>query len=163
MCGHTDGVEHTAEIFVNADPRTVADVVADLSTYPLWNDVVTSAEPLDDESPEVAWLTTLRATVGPFARSKQLRMVRNEHRVEGWTHTIRFVRSEIDGREHSAWIMNAGITPQDPTSTIAQRSKVVLGLEYGGGLWNPALDLVLGAAIDRATRNLSAFLEARSV
>ena len=146
MCGHTDGVEHTAEIFVNADPVTVADVVADLSTYPLWNDVVASAEPLDNDSTDVAWLTTLRARVGPFARSKQLRMVRSEHRVEDQTHTIRFVRSEIDSREHSAWIMNAGITPGGN-----QRSRVVLGFEYGGGLWNPALDLVLGAAIDRAT------------
>lgn len=158
MCGHTDGVEHTAEIFVNADPVTVADVVADLSTYPLWNDVVASAEPLDDNNATVAWLATLRARVGPFARSKQLRMVRSEHRVEDRIHTIRFTRSEIDGREHSAWIMNAEIAPVGD-----QRSRVVLGLDYGGGLWNPALDLVLGAAIDRATRNLSPFLEARSV
>jgi hypothetical protein len=158
MCGQTDGVEHTAEIFVNADPVTVADVVADLSTYPLWNDVVASAEHNDNDNVTVAWLTTLRARVGPFARSKQLRMVRSEHRVVDQTHTIRFIRSEIDGREHSAWIMKAGITPVGD-----QRSRVVLGLEYDGGLWNPALDLVLGAAIDRATRNLSAFLEARSV
>lgn len=161
MCGHTDGVEHTAEIFVTADPRTVADVVADLSTYPLWNDVVASAEPLND-SDDVAWLTTLRARVGPFARSKQLRMVRSEHRVEDQTHTIRFVRSETDGREHSAWIMNAGIAPAT-TSTNDQTSRVVLGLDYSGGLWNPALDLVLGSAIDRATRNLSSYLEVRSV
>ena len=105
MCGHTDGVEHTAEIFVNADPVTVADVVADLSTYPLWNDVVASAEPLDDDSTDVAWLTTLRARVGPFARSKQLRMVRSEHRVEDQDthdsiHSLRDRRSRALGMDH---------------------------------------------------------------
>lgn len=147
-------MEHTSEIFVDADPDDVGGVLADLSTYPLWNDVVATAEAIDGRG-EPVWITTLRAQVGPFSRSKQLRMARTKYSVTDEAHEIRIERAEVDGRDHSEWVMTAHIEPN------GAGSRVVLGLEYSGGLWNPGLDLVLGAAIDRATKNLATYLDRR--
>ena len=50
------------------------EALADLSTYPEWLALVTEAEPQGDHT----WLVTLRARLGPLARSKRLRMVRTQ-------------------------------------------------------------------------------------
>lgn len=150
----------TSDLLVDAPPAAVVDVLADLSTYPAWNDLVSSAEPLeqlaDDAGP--VWRTTLTAKVGPFARSKQLRFVRSALNTDDETSvtTISFSRSEDDDRSHASWTMECSISPEDSSS------RVQLTLAYDGGLWVPALGSVLDGAIERSTRRLPSYVQERS-
>ena len=143
-------MKHTSRILLEARVDRVAEVVGDLSTYPHWNDVVAEATPVPDD-PD-SWMTTLRARVGPFARSKQLRMTRTRNEREGDRRTIRFERQEVPAREHAAWIMDAQVAPNGDGTVVE------LSLDYTGGLWTAPLEPVLGAAIDRATRRLGSYL-----
>ena len=153
-------MKHSSDLEVEADAETIVETLSDLSTYPLWNDLVSaaSATPAIDGDEGPAWLTTLRAQVGPFARSKQLRFVRDDHlvapEIDGWL--IRFVRREADERTHASWTMDVQVT-----DLAGPMSAVTLTLSYDGGLWVPALGAILGGAIDRATVRLPAYLETR--
>lgn len=150
-------MKHSSELIVRADPNKVAEVLADLSTYPSWNDLVSEAEPVepDDGDAGPAWRTTLRAQVGPFARSKQLRFVREFNETHEDHSSVRFIRREVDGRTHAAWTMEAEVEP------VASISSVTLSLAYDGGLWIPALNNVLHSAIAKATDRLPAYVEQR--
>jgi len=154
-------VKHSTNLLIEASSDVVGNVLADLGTYPHWNDLVQAAELTSgtantENSP--SWKTTLRAQVGPLARSKQLRFVRTVDETDAAAvRTIRFVRQELDGREHAAWVMETVIEPDGTTS-----SHVTLGLSYSGGLWMPALGNVLGGAIERATAKLPAYVASLS-
>ena len=80
----------------------VWDVVSDLGTYPEWLDIVARAVPAGD----AAWTVDLRGRVGPFARSKRLRMARTLAQAP---NNVLFEREELDGSEHSAWVLRAGL------------------------------------------------------
>ncbi|MFM7897431.1 MAG: hypothetical protein ACKO97_00490, partial [Actinomycetota bacterium] len=80
-----------------AQPSAVVARVAELDRYPEWMSLVHSATRIA-EMPEPTWDVELRAKVGPFARSKRLRMVRSQF-VEGETTNIVFERRETDGRQ----------------------------------------------------------------
>ena len=101
-------------------------VVADLETYSQWLDIVhvVEVEPSGDNESN-AWLVELRGKVGPFARSKRLRMVRS---VCESPNTVIFKRSETDGRMHSPWVLTAQL------SQTAIGSSVTVHLHYGGKL-----------------------------
>ena len=150
-------MKHSSELIVQADPSKVAEVLADLATYPEWNDLVSSAELIEASNgdPGPAWRTTLRAQVGPFSRSKQLRFVRDRSEEHDDHASVRFIRREVDGRDHAAWTMEAEVEP------VASISAVTLTLSYSGGLWIPALGSVLHSAIERATERLPAYMEQR--
>lgn len=151
-------MKHSSELFVEAPAEAVVAILSDLSTYPAWNDLVAAAEVVDQtpDDPGPAWRTTLTAKVGPFARSKQLRFVRDTVDIDGETTTIRFSRHELDGRTHASWTMHCAVTESsgDPAGTA-----VVLTLAYDGGLWIPALGGVLDGAIERATRRLPGYVQ----
>ena len=153
-------MKHSSELFVDATPEVVVDVLADLSTYPSWNDLVAAAEVLDQmpDDPGPAWRTTLTAKVGPFARSKQLRFVRStlDSDDEGTTN-IGFSRNELDDRTHASWRMECTVSTHDES-----RTAVVHTLSYDGGLWVPALGGVLDGAIERATRRLPSYVQEHS-
>lgn len=160
-------MKHSSDLVVDALAPTVIGALEDLSTYPEWNDLVSQAVPSPtlDGDPGPAWLTTLRAQVGPFARSKQLRFVRDDnaasdpdrpgHPADEQSTHILFVRREHDGRSHAHWAMNAKVTP------VGNATEVTLELHYDGGLWVPSLGAILGGAIDRATERLPSYLESR--
>lgn len=152
--GQTGAVEHRIEVRVDAGPDSVTDALADLTTYPEWNDLVVAADPVPtvDGDPGPAFSMTLRGRIGPFARSKQLRMVR----LPPDPGRVRFERRELDGRHHAAWVMDASVTP-----VHGGGSAVELILRYDGGLWSSALEALLSASIDRATVGLPAFLNRR--
>ncbi len=170
--GHTGRVQRTFSAPTEADQRSLYEVMADLATYPAWLDVVNRAEPAgvhpptdahrrragvddaDDTDADPAWIVTLRARIGPLARSKRLRMVRTV--ADG--HHVRFERRELDGRNHSRWVLSARV---DPLDDEPWRSRVELDLEYGGSLWSGLLDGVLQAAADGATRRLQDYVSAR--
>jgi len=128
--------------------------MSDLATYPDWLDLVTEVEPATGDGSQPAWHVTLKARVGPFARSKRLRIVRSAERFDGATNagTVRFERAENDGRDHAPWIMDVAV------SAAANGSEVRVDLSYGGGLWTNVLDPVLGSAIDRALTQLPAYV-----
>jgi hypothetical protein len=156
-------VKHSTDLVVEADSAAVIAVLADLSTYPSWNDLVTNAVPIEPhvDDPGPAWITTLRAQIGPLARSKQLRFVQAHLDTAASEKSVRFVRREIDERDHAEWIMEAVVIEAGGSSKVTPCSKVTLSLAYDGGLWVPALGGVLSGAIDRATSRLPTYLETR--
>lgn len=153
---HTWGVERAFSAPTEADQAHLYEVIADLGTYPNWLDLVSSVEPVDPspaDPAEMAWSITLRARIGPLARSKRLRMVRTVADGE----QVRFERQELDGRQHSTWVLAARVGPAD---RAPWRSTVTLDLHYGGSLWSGLLDAVLQSAADDATERLQAYVTA---
>ena len=62
----------------------------------------------------------------------------------------RFERAEVDGRSHSAWVLEASLDPAGGGTTLTMR------LAYSGGLWSSALDGLLQGQVDRAGTRLDA-------
>lgn len=127
-------------------PDRVWAVVSDLGTYPTWLDIVARAVPAGDG----AWSVDLRGRLGPFARSKRLRMARTV--AEAPTSVV-FERRELDGREHSPWVLEASVAPSRDGSTLTMR------LHYGGALFGPVLERLLGDTIERSRPRLLAVLD----
>ena len=124
--------------------------VADLSRYPEWLDIVPRAVPADDGGDAPAWIIDLRGRLGPFARSKRLRMVRT--RIDA-PDTVVFEREERDGRSHSPWLLEATVTNPDVGA-----SRLTMHLHYGGGLWGPLVERLLTDEIERSRPRLLALL-----
>ncbi len=132
--------------------------VEDLVLYPQWMPMVHTVEAADpdtDDPERPAWNVELQAQVGPFARSKRLRMNRTVHRPP---HEVVFGRAEIDGRSHSPWVLRAVISPADDASPLDPISTdLTMELHYGGGLWTgAALQRVLDDEVRRGTDGLLA-------
>ena len=115
--------------------------VEDLDRYPWWLEIVTRAEPDGDH----AWAVDLRGRLGPLARSKRLRMVRSRHDPPAG---VTFERAELDGRNHSPWVLEADVADHP------DGSELVMGLRYGGGLFGPVLERVLRDEIERSRQRL---------
>lgn len=134
-----------------AAPEILFAWIDDLGRYPEWLSLVSRAEPAPasegDEGP--AWSIDLRGRIGPLARAKRLRMVRTEH--DGPRRVV-FERRERDGREHSPWVLTAAVEETGATS------RLVMDLHYGGGLFGPVLERMLGDEIDRSRPRLAALV-----
>lgn len=141
----------TATLEAPVAPAALFAWVDDLSQYPQWLDIVPRAAAADPHAHDVgpAWSVDLRGRFGPFARSKRLRMVRTA--CEPHRHA-RFERAEHDGRDHSAWVLDAEVDGTDDLSRLTMR------LHYGGRLWMPALDRLLADEIERSRPRLLALL-----
>ena len=115
-------------------PEALFAWVDDLGRYPRWLDLVPRADPAPAEKgdPGPAWLVDLRARIGPLARSKRLRMVRTVHRAPS---LARFERLEHDGREHTAWVLQATVVAVGDGA-----SRLTMHLHYGGGMFGPVLE-----------------------
>lgn len=125
--------------------------VEDLARYPAWMDLVHAVE---SDAAEAAWEVELRAAVGPFARSKRLRMERTELIAD---QLAVFERSESDGRNHSSWMLRADLASAEPCSDGAERTELTMTLRYGGSLWTGAvLQRVLD---DKVSAGSAALLE----
>jgi hypothetical protein len=151
-----------------ADRAALFAVVADLTTYPGWLELVHRVQPADPEPDDdgPAFLVDLRARLGPLARSKRLRMVRVEHRP---VEEVRFARREVDGRQHAPWLLSALVRAIEPPTTPATTdpspaeapspphvSEVQVTLHYGGHLWAAPLELALTSHVERAIPRLQA-------
>lgn len=121
-------VQSTVTIAVT--PEKVFPYVSDLSRYKEWMPLVHAATPDGDG----AWIVELRAKVGPFARSKRLRMQRTtcvdpREMVAGDRAKVVFERCEVDGKKHSPWILTVDVVP------VGERTQVDVDLVYQGSLW----------------------------
>ncbi|HTN79309.1 MAG TPA: hypothetical protein VMK16_06530 [Acidimicrobiales bacterium] len=63
-----------------------------------------------------------------------------------------FERREADGRSHARWVLEASVTPAD------EGSRLVMHLHYGGSLWGPVLERMLGDEIENSRPRLLACL-----
>jgi hypothetical protein len=137
-------------------PERAFALVDDLAGYPAWMDLVHDVD-REASSPgdRPVWNVELQAQVGPFARSKRLRMVRVVH--EPPVRVV-FERDEVDGRRHSPWTLAATMCPEpsEPSDT-----RLTMSLTYGGSLWSGAvLQRVLDDHIERGADALRALLVA---
>jgi len=121
--------------------------MSDLSAFTQWLDIVYQAERDSEKTDDdAAWNVQLRGKVGPFARSKNLRMVRTIN--EAGSRVV-FERRELDGRSHAAWVFTANISPKDQGSTVA------VHLHYGGTLFTGGvLERLLADQITRGQQRL---------
>jgi hypothetical protein len=131
-------------------PEALFAWVDDLARYPAWLDLVHTATPLEPPSGGAgegpAWDVVLQARVGPFRRSKRLRMVRTDLQPG---RRARFERREADGRQHAAWALEARTEPH------AGGARLEMDLRYDGALWSPPLELLLQRQIATARRRLA--------
>jgi hypothetical protein len=141
-------VDVTADLDAPHPPDRVFALVEDLERYPTWLDIVPRVVPESGG----AWLVDLRGRLGPFARSKRLRMVRTRHDPPVG---VRFERDERDGRSHSPWVLDASVEAHDGGS------RLTMHLHYGGGLFGPVLERVLRDEIERSRPRLLAVLDER--
>jgi uncharacterized protein YndB with AHSA1/START domain len=140
-------VDLTATLDAPCPPETLFEYVADLAAYTRWLSIVPRAEPSvahpGDAGP--AWSVELRGRIGPLARSKRLRMVRTRFDPP---RSVRFERREVDGREHSPWVLDATV------SETAEGSRLEMHLFYGGGFGGAMLERLLSDEIDESKPRL---------
>ena len=136
-------------------PERAFALIADLRCYLQWMDLVhdVNDEDIEGASPDAprAWNVELQAQVGPFARSKRLRMVRVVHDPP---REVVFERAELDGRDHSAWVLRATLSPE-----VDDEVELAMSLSYGGNLWTGAvLARVLDDHVERGAEALRELL-----
>ncbi len=134
------------ESFPGATTSILFEQIATLDRYPAWMRLVHRVAPLpaDDKGP--AWWVELRARVGPFTRSKQLRMVRTAYVVN---ELVRFERVEDDERDHAEWILQGQVVD------AGHGADLTMHLEYTGELWSMN---VLGRILDDEVRRSTTVL-----
>lgn len=151
-------------VVVPAAPAVVFPFVDDLAQYPRWLPLVHAAAPDPVSRPSAddrpAWTVELRAQVGPFARSKQLRMVRTES-IAG--ELAVFERVEVDGREHARWALRCELAGLAGVDTAVGSTRVTMHLAYDGRLWTAGLlERVLDEEVRRGRAGLVELVSERS-
>lgn len=141
-------VEKSFDVDLDAPPTEVMPLIDDLGSYPRWMPLVHVV----DREDEATWRVELRAKVGPFARSKRLRM-RRTHRSP--TEVV-FERDEGDGRRHSTWVLRGEVRAVEGGTTVR------MNLRYGGALWAPILDRVLADQVEMGRAGLRALFDGRA-
>lgn len=144
-------MEIERRVTLPASCERVFELVGDLARYPQWMDLIHDVIEVESVAGEPrAWEVELRAQVGPLARSKRLRMARTVHDVP---RVAVFERSEVDGRQHSPWVLQSRLEP------VTDGTELVMTLTYGGGLWTGAvLQRVLDDHVERGASALLALL-----
>jgi carbon monoxide dehydrogenase subunit G len=140
-------VRTSESVLVPAAPEVVFPFVVDLGVYPRWLPLVHAAEPVAED----AWVVELRARVGPFARSKRLRMQRTALVPDV---SAVFERTEVDGRQHAGWTLRAELTDS------AEGTLLTMHLAYDGRLWTAGvLERVLDEEVRRGRAGLLALVQ----
>lgn len=156
-------MEIVRHVVVPGPPDAVFALVDDLGAYPRWMELVHEVDQLDDvgevdagtdpDRQHPAWDVELRARVGPFARSKRLRMERTTHEP---CRRVVFERAETDGRAHASWVLAADVAPVDAGAELT------MTLSYSGSLWAGAvMQRVLDEHVDRGASALRDLLTPR--
>lgn len=139
-------MQTTESVVVDVAPSVVYPFVADLAAYPAWMRLVHDAEtlPVADGAPP-AWSVEIRAQVGPFARSKRLRMERVDAVAD---RSAVFERAEVDGRQHARWALRVELD-DDSSESGRPSTTVTMHLAYDGRLWTGG---VLAKVLDDQVR-----------
>jgi hypothetical protein len=137
-------MELAADLDAPCAPEELFAWVDDLARYPSWLSIVTRAEAYAGDP--LAWSVDLRGRVGPFARSKRLRMVRTTFEPP---RLAVFERREDDGRQHAAWALRAEVTPM-----AGEGSHLAMRLRYDGALWGPVIEHLLADEIEQGRLHL---------
>ena len=135
---------------------SVGEVLAhvdDLGAYPAWMPLVHAAVRVYAAS-EPTWDVELRARVGPFARSKRLRMVRAVYE-RGDRARIVFERREIDARQHAMWRLTVTVAAGN---SAAGGAELVMLLHYDGRLFVSVVEAILRQNIDAGRDRLAELL-----
>lgn len=66
--------------------------------------------------------------------------------------SIVFERREIDGREHSFWLLRVALEPGEHGTSVE------VSLRYDGGLWEPVIERILRGEIEESKRRLEEHL-----
>ena len=151
-------LDATADL--EADVASAFAALGDLATYPQWLGIVGAARPVEAHAADggrPAWMVDLVGRVGPFTRTKTVRMVRTGH--DEARGTVRFERREHDGRDHNPWILTGEARPH---LSEPGRTSVHVHLHYGGGRSLPGADLLLRQEARRAGERLEAHLRDRA-
>ncbi len=146
-------MEIVRSLTADVAPNVLFEHVDDIADYPAWMPLIHDVERLasDSESDTPAWMVELRAQVGPFARSKRLRMERTELEQD---RVAVFERREADGREHSEWILRADLEVDGDGRTV-----LTMTMSYDGSLWaGPILERVLDYQVRRGRDQLLALV-----
>lgn len=144
----------TESVVVPAPVSAVFPHVARLDAYPAWLRLVHDAALVTDD-PRPAWNVELRARVGPFARSKRLRMERTEIVDQC---SVAFERSETDGRQHAMWALRVELSETE-ADAAEPGCIVTMHLAYDGSLWSgPVLGKVLDDEVRRGRQGLIALV-----
>ena len=146
-------VEIVRSLTAEAAPHELFVHVDDLADYPAWMPLIHEVERLgsDGDGGAPAWMVELRAQVGPFARSKRLRMERT--RIEENRVAV-FERREADRRDHSEWILRADLEVDESGRTV-----LTMTMSYDGALWaGPILERVLDDQVRRGRDRLLALV-----
>jgi Polyketide cyclase / dehydrase and lipid transport len=143
-------VDVTADLVAPCTPDELYGWVDDLGRYPRWLDIVPRADAVEPhpDDPGPAWSVDLRGRLGPFARSKRLRMARTLHE----PGRVRFERVEHDGRRHSPWVLSAEVSPDD------EGSRLTVHMHYGGSLVGPVVERLLADEIRQSKPRLLALV-----
>jgi hypothetical protein len=108
--------------------------------------LVHRVDPVEPDEGRPAWWVELRAKVGIFTRSKQLRMVRTVYESD---QRVRFERVQPDERDHATWVMTAS------TELAGADTRLFVTLEYGGNLWTGGvLERILEEEVRRGRESL---------
>jgi hypothetical protein len=150
-------VDVIATLDTTGAPERLRSWVSDLDRYPAWLGIVPRSErqpdPADDATAAdvgaPAWSVELRAKLGPLARSKRLRMVRT---LDESDH-VRFERWELDGKEHSPWVLDVRVVPTQAGSRLEMM------LHYGGTFGVGLLERLLADEIEASKPRLKALVE----
>jgi hypothetical protein len=143
-------VDIEATLETSATPEALFAWVEDLTAYPQWLSIVARVDPAKVGPSEAAWDVDLRGRFGPFARSKRLRMVRT---LIDRPNAVVFERGELDSRSHSAWVLRVDVAPHLNGSALSME------LSYGGGLWGPVLERMIGDEIQQSRQRLRVLAE----
>lgn len=122
--------------------KDLLPLINDLTQYPRWMGLVYAVVPETDGQ---AWQVELRGKIGPFARSKRLRMVQVE---TSSAEHLRFERAEVDGRSHSAWVLEARVSQQASMTTLN------MTLQYSGRLFSSVVERALHDEIEASKQRL---------
>ena len=168
-------MELSASLRTAAHVDAVLGYVRELDRYTEWMPLVHSAVPESGSAP-AAWSVELRARVGPFARSKRLRMVRTvmdlgaaSPGAGAGAHSparVVFERRELDGRSHAAWRLEVVVTQTTNSSSVgtsgaaAPDTELTMHLSYDGRFFASVVESILQQQIDEGRRRLSALLAA---
>jgi hypothetical protein len=126
--------------------KDLLPLINDLGQYPRWMGLVHAVVP---EADNQAWQVELRGKIGPFARSKRLRMVQVE---TSSAEHLRFERAEVDGRSHSAWVLEAKVSQKD--AVIPSTTTLNMTLQYSGRLFSSVVERALHDEIEASKQRL---------